>query len=235
MKAIRYGETPPAPHLAPYVASFWTFEVTAEAPLPFVHHIWPDGCVSLAVSEHFSAIAGPTTQARRLPIDEPAFVRGIRFRPEAGAAVVGIAAEKLRDDRVMLPPVADPSQWLHERLERRPPIDAVARAAVDLIRETRGNLPIAAVADRVGIGERQLQRRFRRAVGLTPKEFARIRRFRSAVAEVLAGRVEWSRVAHEFGFADQAHLSREFADITGFAPLAFEERVGTMAHDNVTP
>jgi AraC-like DNA-binding protein len=233
MKPLRYSEAAPSAELSPYVSAFWTFEIAADAPLPFVHHVWPDGCVSLVAGGGFAAIAGPTTEARRIPITEPDIIRGIRFRPEAGATVVGIPAEKLRGNRFVIEPVDDVHAWLAAR--PLPPLDRVVRDAVDVIRETRGGLPIAGVAERVGMSERQLQRRFRRAVGLTPKEFARIRRFRSAIGAVLQGRVEWSRVACEFGFADQAHLSREFAEISGFAPVAFEERIETMAHENVTP
>jgi AraC-like DNA-binding protein len=59
--------------------------------------------------------------------------------------------------------------------------------AVRRIEASDGPLPIGDLAERLEIGERQLQRRFRRAVGLTPKQFSRIRRFRACARNLIAG------------------------------------------------
>lgn len=239
MKALRYSETPPPEALSPFVQSFWSFEVDASA-LPFLHHIWPDGCVSAVRGVYeggaaFFAVVGPTTAARRIPIDRPLSCQGVRFRPEAGGAVVGMPAEELRDRRIELDVPDSLDEWLVGRLFGRPAIDALVREAVEAIVDARGEIPIESLAPRLGIGIRQLQRRFRQAVGLRPKELARIRRFRSAVGSMLEGTAEWARIAAEFGFADQAHLSRELLEMSGFSPVAFGRRLAAIDHRDTKP
>jgi AraC-like DNA-binding protein len=81
---------------------------------------------------------------------------------------------------------------------------------------------------------RQLQRRFLNATGLTPKQFARVQRWR-ATAIKLAGDTESKLVdcAAELGFTDQAHLSRECASLTGRSPKSFTEKVRQIEHGNL--
>ena len=115
--------------------------------------------------------------------------------------------------------------------------DDVVRAAVGAIVQADGKQSIATIARDVGTSPRTLQRRFGRVVGLTPKEFASIRRGREALKRVVFGagpEVEgWSSVAMDAGFADQAHMSREFARLTRFAPRALQSRLDTIDHGRI--
>lgn len=78
------------------------------------------------------------------------------------------------------------------------------------------------VADQLGIGTRSLARRFTEQVGLTPKRFARVRRFQRALASLPAdGPPDWARVAAECGYYDQSHLIRDFHDFAGLSPSAY--------------
>jgi len=116
------------------------------------------------------------------------------------------------------------------------PLDDAVRRAVLAIVAARGDASIAAVAAGIGLGERQLQRRFREAVGLTPKQFARIRRMREAAAGMLRpGSPGWAAVAADFGYADQSHLIDEFSQLTGLTPVAFEDRLRRIEHGSVQP
>ena len=73
----------------------------------------------------------------------------------------------------------------------------------------------------VGLGERQLRRRFERAVGYGPATLVRVQRFQHflALAEQQPG-AALSRLAAEAGYADQAHLTRECGRLTGLTPAA---------------
>ena len=90
-----------------------------------------------------------------------------------------------------------------------------AIAAAD--RLTRAS--VNAVADDLGVSERHLRRVFRETVGVSPKTFARLARFRRAVR---AAREEdhagWASIAAEAGYYDQAHLIAEFRVIAGATP-----------------
>ena len=81
---------------------------------------------------------------------------------------------------------------------------------------SRGRLPVAAVAEHVGWGRRHLSERFRLATGLTPKEAARVARFEAARRLLTArGRPRVADVAADCGYADQAHLAREWRALAG--------------------
>ena len=78
---------------------------------------------------------------------------------------------------------------------------------------------LSEVAGRVGVSERHLRNLFAREVGLSPKHFARISRLGKVLA--LAGRREWSAVAEDAGFFDQAHMISDFRALMGVSPTAF--------------
>ncbi len=92
------------------------------------------------------------------------------------------------------------------------------------------------LAPLVGLGARQLQRRFVRATGLTIKTYSRIRRLRRTLNHLLAGEPRtWSQVAATLGFADHSHLAGEFARLAGAAPTEIAAYVAGIRHVDVVP
>jgi len=82
--------------------------------------------------------------------------------------------------------------------------------------------PVHAVAARLGVTPRTLERRMLAETGLSPRMLSRVLRFRRAfrlIDEAPAG--TWARVAHTAGYFDQAHLIREFRRFAGAPPTAF--------------
>jgi AraC-like DNA-binding protein len=98
--------------------------------------------------------------------------------------------------------------------------DPIATAAVRAIEAARGSLRIASLADGLGISQDPLEKRFRRAVGASPKQLAQLCRIKHAIGLGQRG-ATWSRVAHEAGYADQSHFNREFRAVTGSSPTRF--------------
>ena len=113
-------------------------------------------------------------------------------------------------------------------MERRLPppdaIDPVVRAAA--VGAARPRTPVEALGAGLGIGERQLRRRFDDAVGYGPKTLQRVLRFQRflalAEAERTAGGADpdLARLAFAAGYADQAHLTRECTRLAGLPPAA---------------
>jgi AraC-like DNA-binding protein len=91
---------------------------------------------------------------------------------------------------------------------------------------TGGALPIGRLAQEVGWSHRHLIASFRRQVGLRPKTAARLLRFDGVGRRLdqARGRPDWARVAAEAGYADQAHLVRDFRQFAGTTPTAFLAR-----------
>lgn len=258
----RYAECEPAPALAPWVLSYWSFSVD-EVPAsgePFT--VWPDGCVSIAIIAApipgpRVLLTGPRVTALRPPLRPHSTLLGFRLWPDASFGVMGQPPRSLRDAAGPAPaPIAaafgdvvralDGLTQLDEakpaldaalaaRMSAWAPPDAQVRRAVRYIVAQRGEVEMPAVAREADLGLRQLQRRFLASTALTLREWARVRRLRESLAIKMAGASGWSAVAAATGFADHAHLTREFVALTGLAPSVAAKHLDTIAHGNVRP
>jgi len=105
-----------------------------------------------------------------------------------------------------------------------PPIrDEVGFAWTRLI-TTGGAAPVGALADEVGWSRRHLTEQFRSEFGLAPKQLAKVLRFeRARGLLVTPDRPSLARVAADCGYADQAHLARDWRDLAGSSPTAWLE------------
>jgi len=100
-----------------------------------------------------------------------------------------------------------------------------ARLAVAAAERLPGR-PVAEVAASLGVSERHLRRVFQDVVGLGPKTFARLVRFRHALDAARAPRRDnWAGIAVDAGYYDQAHLIADFRAIAGTAPGALLEEL----------
>ncbi len=119
---------------------------------------------------------------------------------ETGGAA---AADELTNAVQHGPSVSREVNWAYTQLQRHP--------------STR----IAWLADEIGWSRSHLVDRFRREVGLSPKRFARVARFRSAF-DRLATATSLATVAAECGYADQSHLTHEFREMAGETPSSYQ-------------
>ncbi len=104
------------------------------------------------------------------------------------------------------------------------------------LQRTRGQLSILEWARSHRLDVRTLERRFSAAVGMTPKRYARIVRFKHSYHRLLAVRHKSAAGPHLDGFYDQSHFNREFRFFTGAAPgtkLAGQMRTGTSISDHL--
>ena len=168
------------------------------------------GCIALIV-------AGPATRAHHTTTAGPTF--GVRFRIGAAGAALGLPAAELLDTSVPLEDVwgaaearriAERATNVHElaaaATARRGPPDPLVRAAAT-------GTPRQAL----GIGDRQLRRRFADAVGYGPKTLERILRFQRFLTLAIHD-ADLARLALEAGYADQAHITRECTRLAGLPP-----------------
>jgi AraC-like DNA-binding protein len=159
---------------------------------------------------------------------------GVRFRPGRAAAFLRIPLAEITDARVPLGEIW--RGWSDGILERRlseliatlesellgrldPDRDRRVDAAIARIAE--GNIRIDEMAREIGISRQHLARQFLHHVGVSPKTFARVMRFRRLTNSLSANDVDWADVAAEHGFYDQSHLIADFRDLAGTTPNAF--------------
>jgi AraC-like DNA-binding protein len=176
---------------------------------------------------------GPVRLRRTQPLD----CLGVRLRSEAsdllGAAALASSRERIVDlgtlDAGLSHRLATSARafvggdtaLLHDVLEQRCAghvMDvAVARAVAD-IRAGGGQARVETVARASGLALRSLQIRFRRAVGLTLKEFSRLMRLQATLRALDAEDGSITDLAMDRGFSDHAHATRELRRVTGLAP-----------------
>lgn len=97
--------------------------------------------------------------------------------------------------------------------------DSEIDQAVRAIQKAHGQVSVSALMRHSGVSARQLERRFREGVGLTPKLLARILRFQHAyqlAAETCT--INWPALALRCGYYDQAHFIRDFRAFSGATP-----------------
>lgn len=106
-------------------------------------------------------------------------------------------------------------------LERRELPDWLWAFYADVV-EQRGDVDIDSWYGRAGCSERHASKLFKRAVGVTPKVLCRIHRLLALLEALDPTRdVNWTSLAHDFGFYDQPHFNREFRLLTGLYPSEY--------------
>jgi AraC-like DNA-binding protein len=101
-------------------------------------------------------------------------------------------------------------------------IDSMLFKAGVAMREAKGTMPVSRVAAAAHATVRTLERKFKESSGYTVKDVSGLMRFEQARNHLwLYPNSKLAGLAHELGYADQAHLSREFRRYSGTTPAAF--------------
>jgi len=200
-----------------HVACLW---VRDAEPATRQHRIVPDACVDVVWTGARLVVAGPATGPvlTEVPAGRQAF--GVRFRIGAAGAALGLPASELRDRTVPLEDVWGAAAPEVEEAALAGGARALAGAILARVEEEPDVAVRAAAAGvPVGLGERQLRRRFVDSVGYGPKTLERVLRFQRFLA-LARSRAPLARLAFDAGYADQAHLTRECTRLSGLPPAA---------------
>lgn len=167
-------------------------------------------------------------------------ILGIRFRPGGLAAYLKLDAAEVVDERVELDSFCGSrvtylwhrlgesalsdrvpllSEFLLKGLNVEGDVDPWVRYCVETIELERGDVRISELETKTGMSARQLERKFKREIGVSPKTFARIERFKAVMSFAeQCSQPDWAEVAADFGYSDQPHLVREFKSFAGCTP-----------------
>ena len=247
----RLVEHPPGVALRAFVECYWTRQPVGDGG-PDSHRVLPDGCIDIIFGFPASSarpthgsdvgpalVVGPMTRPLVVPSTHRLGFLGVRFRPGAAHAFLGVPAAEITDQRLPLDELWPGSERLLEELTAAP--DDVSRQlvverallerraahgrardvehAVRLIFESGGRGRVEEISREVGVTRQHLARRFAQHVGITPKTLCRIVRARSVIARAHpGGAVKWSALAYDAGYFDQSHMVAEFVELTGLTP-----------------
>jgi len=199
-----------------------------------------------------ASVIGTMTRPLNVVIAHRVDLLGVRFRPGALSNFMSFDGVELLDARVDLANFWGRfAEELCGRLSEAAPINrisvletALARRAnarskrdpfvehcVKRIETANGALRIADLERSSGLTSRQIERKFARCLGISPKMFSRIIRFKRVAAAAGPRARDWAGLAAAFGFADQPHLVREFKAFSGSTPVEhFAEAHETARH-----
>jgi AraC-like DNA-binding protein len=169
---------------------------------------------------------------------------GVHFRPGGAYPFLGLRVDEVGDRHASLENLWGPAApALRARLLEEPdpgarlrlleaallerafrPLEqhpAVAHALA-LLHSSPALPTVAEVTREVGLSARRLAQLFREHVGMTPKRYCRVLRFQRVIrAARPRAQVRWAELALDCGYADQAHLTREFRELSGITPTAY--------------
>jgi AraC-like DNA-binding protein len=185
--------------------------------------------------------SGCYTRAFEIDTRAHAEVLGVHFKPGGAARLLGLPPGLLADTHVGLDDLwGHGATELRERLcasstfgqrlelveqalmarladrpHRRPAVSA-GLAELD-----RPAVAVGHVAGMLGLSRRRFIEVFTEDVGMTPKRYSIVRRFQRALAlAIRRPSGAWAQIALECGYCDQAHLCRDWAELTGLSPAA---------------
>lgn len=204
----------------------------------------PDGAISQAIAH--GVVGGARTSAYVRDLTCPGSSVGAQLHPGAAELVIGVPADELAERHTPLADVWGGScDEVVERLraigDPGQRLDLFESILATRLPQARGSQPataaalarfavgdelgaVGAVVQASGYSHRRFIALFRRAVGLTPKVFWRVRRFQGAIARIAtAPESSLVELALGEGYSDQSHFNREFREFTGLTPREYRE------------
>ena len=227
---------PVAADLAPYVRHVWIPEWELPAGVSVTARVLGYPTLNLVVDAGSVLVTGPTRRESKRVLSGRGWAVGVLLQPAATPAL-GYDAEELVDSgRLLDEPglladvaevmsaagaaeerhqgaVAVVTAWLRDRLGSTAPSEhgLLANRAVELVEGDPTLTRVAVLAELLHVSERTLQRAVRRCTGFTPAEVVRRRRLQDAADRLRQGSgSDLSEVGQEVGYADHAHMTRDF-------------------------
>ncbi|MBO9611739.1 MAG: helix-turn-helix transcriptional regulator [Dyadobacter sp.] len=240
---MAYTEYRPHPALAPYIDAYW--KVTGDDRPMTTQTILPDGCVDIimnlgddelpdadgfSMKNERSYLVGAMSHAIETVVSPGSLLIGVRFRPAGFAAFYQYESMHVFTDQTaefdpaLAPDLrrrkTDPKSYLDQFFLRKLQTgDLRIMSVIREIEAKNGLIDVSTLAQNGCMSIRQLQRTFKQHVGLSPKEFLNIMRFRHALQLIKKGKMQsLLDIALEAGYYDHAHLSNEIRKYAGIAP-----------------
>lgn len=234
----------PGPALAPYVEGLWYFDEYQSAH--HHEHVLPNGRFQIVIDLSTGPGAVVGLHSRSIVI-EPAAIQtlmGVLFRPGGARGFFDSPASdfynqvipfdltwgpkvfRLRD-RLRDVPIRQKFETLEAALlgalercaDRRRVLHPSIRHALNQFRQSPHVRTIGDIGKEAGLSRRRLSQLFREQVGMTPKLYCRLIRFRQVIRQIhTGGAVDWADMAVAGGYCDQAHLAHEFREFAGLSP-----------------
>jgi AraC-like DNA-binding protein len=243
LETFTMARHPVSAELAPFVEYLWSVEWDRRGLPPHEQRLLPTPATHLSVQPGLTRVVGPRRTTFRTTLAGQGRVIGVRFRPGGARPWSPVPLGELVDGEFPVTLLADldaaalqdevrgasdvaaaaalvDAALVPHRPEPEPTVDRVA-ALVAAVDAEPGIRRVEQLAERAGLSVRGLQRLCAEWIGIGPKELVRWARLHEAAARAAAGPVDWAALAAELGYADQAHLVRDFSRVVGEPPARY--------------
>ncbi|WP_091231411.1 helix-turn-helix domain-containing protein [Microbacterium sp. 3J1] len=237
-----FHRLPPAPEATELVVWFWIPEWRIEPGRSSRQAVVGYPAVNLVVEGATVTLSGPTTTASHRDLVGEGWAVGAMLRP-AAVAVLSSAPSALVDgeEQIDAPELATAvgdamsgrgayreqavavfSEWLALRVGAIGDAARQANTLVDVLMGDDAADTVEEAARRLAVSTRTLQRLAHRHVGVPPAAMIRRRRLQEAAERLRSDpTIDLAQLAAESGYADHAHLTRDFRSILGLTPRAY--------------
>lgn len=118
--------------------------------------------------------------------------------------------------------IAIVEDFLLNRLSDKGTIDSIVQSTIETMFATKGGSAINAILKNDSSKRRQLEKAFKRKIGISPKQLGKVIRLQAALKRVLNRQSETlTEIAYESEYYDQAHFIKDFKEFTGTTPKKF--------------
>jgi AraC-like DNA-binding protein len=243
--AFSHERFAPDPALAAFVEHFWTvaWDVRGE---PVTSEVLSHPSVHIVFERDSSRVVGVPRGKFTRRLEGRGFVVGIKFRPGWFRPLIDGPVAQLSDRSVALEAVfgartqalassvlaaadvaariAAATAFLRGWLPAPDPLAERAAAIVKRILDDREIRKVDDIARMFRTSPRALQRLFHDYVGVSPKWVLRRYRMHEAIQRMDEGTlVDWTALALELGYFDQAHFCRDFKKLVGRTPTGYAQ------------
>jgi AraC-like DNA-binding protein len=173
-------------------------------------------------------------------------VVGVNIKPGALKILTGVSSDDLKDSLVpsellwgsqardildQLAHVSNSREQLSllesrlaQKVKENREKDQFVLEAAKCIEKDKGKGTLKDFMSQTGYSRSQVFRKFEECMGLSPKRFAQVVRFKNIFMEIASlMKPDWARLASEYGYYDQAHLAHDFHKMTGLYPESFHQ------------
>ena len=190
-----------------------------------------------------SGVHGQSRTVRRFYINKSFGIVGVYLYPYAIPLLFGFSAGNISDqmpdlyellgrdgvdleEQIILAldnaeRIARLSQYLEKKISHISPPSHPVFAAIQFVINTGGRVKVEEAAAQFSLSERQFERKFKEYAGFSPKLFARIARFHSALEEFASPDKSLTEIALACGYYDQSHFIHDFKEFSGHNPKAW--------------
>jgi AraC-like DNA-binding protein len=250
---MKYSIIHPDVRLQSHVQYFWTLEVNHDSCQRAIR-TFVDDSTGILIEYATSAeaglprrtmIYGQTTRPTLNHNTHSFFTLGVLFQPYAIKELFGHSAHELTNQRIGLDDFLQIqltevlaskknqsdklnilSEYLFKLITRSTCADKLIRYCISYIKQHNGMVTVKDLQEKVGISEKQLERRFKDTIGVSPRHYLKVIRFKQAV-ELLSKKTDNSLtdITYQLNYFDQSHFIKQTKELSGLSPKRLKKEL----------